>query len=103
MLGRLIGRNEPRLTDRERKYVEALGMFIQEYDDRVHPFTRKNSTPLQALKFLMEQNEMNSEALGKILGSKTAALLVLNGKRELSKSHIRKLAERFKVDAGLFF
>ena len=51
----------------------------------------------------MEQNEMNSEALGKVLGSKTAASLVLNGKRELSKAHIRKLASRFKVDPGLFF
>jgi HTH-type transcriptional regulator/antitoxin HigA len=103
MLGRLIGRKEPRLTDGEREYAEALGMFVQEYDERVHPFPRKKSTPLQALKYLMEQNEMNSEALGRILGSKTAASLVLNGKRELSKSHIRKLAERFKVDAGLFF
>jgi HTH-type transcriptional regulator / antitoxin HigA len=103
MLGRLIGRKEPRLSVGEREYAEALGMFVQEYDERVHPFPRKKSTPLQALKYLMEQNDMNSNSLGKILGNKTAASFVLNGKRELSKAHIRKLADRFKVDAGLFF
>ena len=27
---------------------------------------------------------------------------ILRGERELSKAHLRKLAERFKVDAGLF-
>jgi antitoxin component HigA of HigAB toxin-antitoxin module len=27
---------------------------------------------------------------------------VLNGKRELSKAHIRRLADYFKVDPGLF-
>lgn len=103
MLGRLIGRKEPQLSTGEREYTEALGMFVQEYDERVRPFPRKKSTPLQMLKYLMEQNGMNSESLGKILGNKTAASLVLNGKRELSKAHIRKLADRFKVDAGLFF
>ena len=32
-----------------------------------------------------------------------SASLVINGKRELSKSHIRKLSARFRVDPGLFF
>jgi HTH-type transcriptional regulator/antitoxin HigA len=54
------------------------------------------------LRFLMRENRMNTEALGKVLGNKTAASLVLNQKRELSKEHIRRLAARFKVDAGLF-
>ena len=43
MLGRLIGRKEPRLTDGEREYAEALGMFVQEYGERVHPFTQKKA------------------------------------------------------------
>jgi HTH-type transcriptional regulator / antitoxin HigA len=103
ILARLIGRKEPRLSAGERDYAEALGLFVQEYDERVHPFPKRKSTPLQALRYLMEQNDMNSESLGKVLGNKTAASLVLNGKRELSKAHIRKLADRFKVDPGLFF
>jgi HTH-type transcriptional regulator / antitoxin HigA len=50
----------------------------------------------------MEQNDMNTADLGKILGNKTAASLVLSGKREMSKGHIRRLAARFKVEPGLF-
>jgi HTH-type transcriptional regulator/antitoxin HigA len=103
ILARLIGRNQPRLSAGERDYADALGFFVQEYDERFHPFPRKKRTPLQALTYLMKQNDMNSESLGKVLGNKTAASLVLNGKRELSKAHIRKLADRFKVDPGLFF
>ena len=28
--------------------------------------------------------------------------IIVNGKRQLSKAHIRVLAERFRVDPGLF-
>jgi antitoxin component HigA of HigAB toxin-antitoxin module len=45
---------------------------------------------------------MSSADLAKVLGNKTAASLILNGKRELSKAHIRSVAARFKVDPGLF-
>jgi len=102
ILSRLLGREEP-LSAGERDYTDALGLIVQEYDGRVYPFPKERSGPLQILRYLMEQNDMNSEALGKVLGNKTAASLVLNGKRELSKAHIRKLANRFKVDPGLFF
>lgn len=102
ILSRLLGRSDP-LSAGERDYAEALGLFVQEYDGRVYPFPKEKHGPLWALRHLMEQNDMNSEALGKVLGNKTAASLVLNGKRELSKAHIRKLASRFKVDPGLFF
>jgi HTH-type transcriptional regulator/antitoxin HigA len=103
ILTRLIGRREPLLSPGERDYAEALVFFVEEFDERVHPFPKTKRTPLQVLRYLMEQNGMNSESLGKVLGNKTAASLVLNGKRELSKAHIRKLANRFKVDPGLLF
>lgn len=47
-------------------------------------------SPLEILCFLVTESGMNTEALGKVLGNKTAASLVLNGTRELSKAHIRK-------------
>jgi len=103
ILSHLLGRKDQHLSKDEADYAEALTMFVKEYDDRAHIFPRRKSTPLQVIRYLMQQNDMNAEALGRVLGNKTAASLVLNGKRELSKSHIRKLADRFKVDAGLFF
>jgi HTH-type transcriptional regulator/antitoxin HigA len=102
VLSHLIGKPNGRLTPGENDYAEALGQFIKEYDDRVHPFPRIKSTPLAILRYLMDQSAMNVEQLGRVLGNKNAASLVLNGKRPLSKSHIFKLAERFKVEPGLF-
>jgi len=96
------GRPDGRLSDGERDYLEALSYFIKEYDERVYPFQRQKSSPVEILRTLMDDHGMNIEEMGKVLGSRTAASLVLSGKRELSKSHIRKLAARFKLDPGLF-
>lgn len=99
VLGRLDGRAEPPLGAGERDYAEAIAHFIKAYEDarhRPHPAM----SPVRIIRFLMEQHQMNTEALGKVLGSQTAASLVLNGKRELSKNHIRRLARHFKVDPG---
>jgi HTH-type transcriptional regulator / antitoxin HigA len=76
---------------------------MDDYGQQRHPIAQHRHTPLQILRFLMEQHEMNVTALGTVLGNKTAASLVLAGRRELSKSHIRLLADYFRVDPGLFF
>jgi antitoxin component HigA of HigAB toxin-antitoxin module len=36
------------------------------------------------------------------LGNRALASLILRGQRQLSKSHIRKLADHFKVSPALF-
>jgi hypothetical protein len=38
-----------------------------------------------------------------VFGSRSVASASLSGKRELSKTHIRKLAEFFHLQAGAFF
>ncbi|MGA2584009.1 MAG: transcriptional regulator [Tepidisphaeraceae bacterium] len=103
ILTRLLARPNGQMSDGERDYADVLGRLIDDFGDKKHPFSREKFTPLEMLRFLMRENGMNSEALGKVLGNKTAASLVLNGKRELSKSHIRRLAARFKVSPGVFF
>jgi antitoxin component HigA of HigAB toxin-antitoxin module len=44
---------------------------------------------------------MTASDLGELLGNRSLGSKVLRGERELSKTHLRILAERFKVDAGL--
>jgi len=102
VLTRLLGRPDGRLSAGERDYADVLGRLVDEYGNRKHPLARRRHSPLEILQFLMRENGMTTADLGKVLGNKTAASLVLNGKRELSKSHMRKLAKRFKVEAGLF-
>jgi antitoxin component HigA of HigAB toxin-antitoxin module len=45
---------------------------------------------------------MKPSDLGDLIGSRSAATSILQGNRILSKAHIRKLAQRFRVDAGYF-
>lgn len=102
VLTRLLGRRHPPLSAGEGQYLDALIELTQAYESRAHRHQFEKMSPIDAVRYLMEQNDMNVADLGRVLGNKTAASLVLSGKRELSKSHIRKLAARFKVDPGLF-
>lgn len=102
MLTALVGRPGGTLSEGDRDYVEALSLFVKNDDERGCGLRKRWPLPLETLRFLMREHAMNTEALGKILGSQSAASLVLNGKRELSKTHIRKLATHFKVDPGVF-
>lgn len=87
----------------EKDYLDALSHFIQRWDEEQGHFNISNLTPLDVLAFLMDQHDMNTNDLGRIIGSQSAASLILNGKRELSKTHIRTLSTHFHVDPGLFF
>ena len=74
----------------------------QAYASRAERIEFKKMSAVEAVKYFMEQIEMNTEALGRVLGNQTAASLFLTGKRALSKANIFKLAERFKVEPGMF-
>lgn len=102
VLARLLGRPGGRLRSGEKDYTDVLGRLIDDYGQRKHPFLRERHSAIEILRFLMEQHGMNVTGLSKVLGNKTAASLVVSGKRELSKAHIRCLADHFRVDPGLF-
>ena len=93
-------RGDARLTEGEADYLEALAQFISVYERETVTIPR--STPLQVLRHLMEAHQMRPIDLGKLLGSKSNATMILRGQRELSKTHIRKLADYFAVPADLF-
>ncbi len=102
VLTHLLGRSSPPLSEGESQYLDALIELATAYESRAYPTRSKRASPIELVRYLMDENKMTIADLGKILGNKTAASLVLSGKRELSKSHIRKLAARFKVNPGLF-
>jgi HTH-type transcriptional regulator/antitoxin HigA len=101
ILNRLLMRQTPR-SEGQQRYLEALIELSQAYEMRAHRFEFRKPTAMETVKYLMEQSDMNTESLGRVLGSQTAASLFLTGKRPLSKAHIFKLAERFKVEPGVF-
>ena len=77
-----------------------LATLINEYDDRAAPLPPGD--PVRMLQFLMEHRGLRAADLTPIFGARSIASLILNRKRELSKTHIRKLAEFFHVSPAVF-
>lgn len=100
ILDELVLRDD--LSKGESDYLDGLTTFVEAYDDKHLPVPANRPKALDMLRFLMEQNDMTPAELAKLLGSRSAASMILNGKRAMSKSHIRKLAARFRVDAVVF-
>lgn len=88
------------LNKEQKDYLEVLTSNIKTYEDE--RFKGEEHTPLEILKFLVSENGMNGSDLGRVLGIRTLGPAILNGTRSLSKTHIRKLADYFSVEPGLF-
>jgi HTH-type transcriptional regulator / antitoxin HigA len=82
-------------TPEEETLYGLLSVLIREYDDREYPVPAVD--PIQTLQYLMAQHALRTIDLTPIFGARSIASLVLSGKREVSKTHIRKLAEFFHV------
>jgi HTH-type transcriptional regulator/antitoxin HigA len=98
MVSKLIGR---KLDSGSGDYLDALIVLVTKYEDEHHDISEQ-MTPQQALRALMEFNDLNQADIGRIVGSESSVSMFLKGQRGLSKSQIKKLAERFKIDAAVF-
>ena len=98
MVSELMGRE---LDAGAADYLDALLVLVSKYEDEHHAIDERLS-PQEALRALMEFNQLSQADIGRIIGSESAVSMFLKGTRELSKSQIKKLAERFKVDAAIF-
>ena len=99
VLDALVGH---KLNQDQLDYVVVMTTLVGAYEDEHYPIDTSDARGLDALKYLLEQNGMNASDLGNLLGNRSLGSKILRGERELSKTHLRILADRFKVDAGLF-
>ncbi len=79
--------------------VEALGEVIESHEARAHRLPE--SSPKEALTFLMQQHELKQADLADLAPQSTISA-VLSGKRGISKQLAAKLAARFGVSAAVF-
>jgi HTH-type transcriptional regulator/antitoxin HigA len=88
------------LTPEEEKLLKLLAKLIEDFElEYYHP---QDAEPLQVLQHLMESRGIKPTHLWEVFGSKGIASEVLNGKRGISKTHARALAQYFHVPADLF-
>ncbi|CAN5756858.1 hypothetical protein BH20ACI4_BH20ACI4_23620 [soil metagenome] len=88
------------LSPEEERLLELLAVLIEDYEDEHYPIP--DLPPNEFLKYLMEENSLKQSDLLHIFGSSGIASEVVNGKRAISKTQAKKLAEHFKVSAELF-
>jgi len=90
------------LTEDQADYLDVLTDIIQKYESRRY-FVGGPAAPLDTLKRMLKEQGLNGSDLGRLLGNRPLGGAILRGERELSKTHIRVLAEHFKVSTDLFF
>lgn len=79
--------------------AEVLEILIEDYEDKVYKID--DPDPIDVIKYVMEENGLNQSELGKIIGDRHKASLVLNKKRPLSLTMIRRLSSELKIPADL--
>ena len=84
-------------ADRARMVAQAR--LIEAYERTRWP--RRTPTLPDLLTYLMDQHGLSRADLAPLLGTPSRVSEVLNGKRDLSMSMVRKLRERFDISADL--
>ncbi|HVX86560.1 MAG TPA: hypothetical protein VH253_17390 [Phycisphaerae bacterium] len=89
------------LTPDQDDYLELLSELIENYERRTLPQPPRTS-PLERLRFVVQQAGLSASDLGRLLGNRSLGSALLNGSRELSKTHIRILADTFHLNPAYF-
>lgn len=91
-----------KLNKEQEDYLEALSILVEAYENEHYRI--KTKSPLDTIKFLLDENGLNASDLGRILDcSRSLGSKLLKGERSLTAEHIKKLSERFSVNPALFF
>lgn len=71
---------------------------IEAFNKKLH----QQKQDIFVLRLLMDQHNLGVADFPEI-GDKSLISKILSGERNLTKSHVQKLSERFSIDPGLFF
>ena len=88
-------------TPEEKEYCKMLAAFIESWERRYRP--ERSLSPIDSLKVLMDNRGLKQSDLVPVIGSKSHISEILSGQRELSKAHIQKLSQFFRVSPEVFF
>lgn len=99
-LSALMDLNPTPETDEDLE-LQALAALIEAYEDKHFHIDTSKVTPLDIIKFRMEQNGLTQKDMTAYLGSPSKVSEVLSGKRPLSLAMIKKLHHGLKIPADL--
>jgi HTH-type transcriptional regulator/antitoxin HigA len=88
------------LSPEEEALAEVLTLLIEDYEEKNYPLPQVS--PHETLNALMEERGLKHKDIWPVLGNKGAATEVLSGRRSISKTQAKRLAEFFHVPVDLF-
>jgi HTH-type transcriptional regulator/antitoxin HigA len=100
IVDRLLCRKKP-LDEQEQGYLESLSHEIERYEEANEPIPDVSGAAM--FRHLIEARDTTLSQVASAAGIAVSTLSsVLNGKRELNRRHIEKLAAFFGVAPGVF-
>lgn len=75
--------------------AELLTILIEKYEDEHYPVEAPD--PIDAIKFRMEQMNLDKKDLAKIIGYKSRVSEIFNHKRKLTLKMIKNLHDKLKI------
>ena len=88
------------LSPEEEALAEVLTLLIEDYEEK--NYTLPQVSPNESLNALMEERGLKHKDIWPVLGNKGAATEVLSGRRSISKTQAKRLAEFLRVPIDLF-
>lgn len=89
--------NEPEVGGDDGDRFELLGLLLAKYEEEHFPMPKAG--PVEAIRFAMDRQGFGQSDLAQLLGSRSRASEVLNGRRELTLPQIRLLSKAWGIPA----
>jgi len=83
------------IDSKEGDEAEVLSILIEKYEEEHYPIEAPD--PIEAIKFRMEQMDMNKSDLAKIIGYPSRVTEILSRKRKLTLKMIRNLHDKLRI------
>lgn len=100
ILDQLLGRSEPLLPE-EQEYLDCLSCMIERDEAEAYPMPAVSGAAM--IRHLMDARDENLSQLAAATGIVISTLSsILNGKRQLTLTHIKVLARHFGVEPAVF-
>jgi HTH-type transcriptional regulator / antitoxin HigA len=90
--------SELKVNSDEYNELDLLSILVENYESKHFPIGLPD--PIEAIKFRLEQLNLEPSALISILGSKSRVSEILNRKRKLSLAMIRMLHIKLNIPAS---
>lgn len=91
----------PEMDAQQLEEFEITALLVESYEKQKNFFDTSKVTPLEIIRFRMEQDGLTASDMQAYLGSPSKVSEVLNGKRDLSLAMIRKLHKGLGIPADL--